>query len=242
MKIHLTKYRYAQIEQIENDIGIDKKTIVSFAIYNGICAIENEFYPKFRSLEKNVNREEIIEVEVNRTLNEKIKKIHADLNERIIELNIAIAELNRKISIRNEKIKNEEKKREKIEELSKISRKRLIEKLVDIEIEKIATLWNISDEEDYENLYIKIKIPKKVKDGVEQLQKEMSLNRNSIQQYIFLNGYQDIINNIPAPYLKNDDELKYYIDNLDIPLIKGWSLAEYILKYKYKKNFSLLDT
>lgn len=223
MRIEIRNGVLTRMSVVEDTTGLNRKTIINLALYHGIEAIYEGYVPRIREqTNEEIEREGRTKISVNIT--DKMKE----------ELEEAVHFYLYKKRIKYDEIP-------KTEYMKRGFKRKIIETLIDVEIKKLERLCSLNQEYEqnegkyeFDELNIRIRVPYGLKDRLMELEDELGISRNQLQQYIFLNGFQDSENNISPLILENDEELVDFIKSLNIDIVKGLALVDYVLRLKYR--------
>lgn len=114
--------------------------------------------------------------------------------------------------------------------------------MIRIELKKLTKLYfnekeqkKIQDNDNvlFDEMNIRIQIPARMKEDIMQMKENLGLKKmNQLQQYIFISGYCDIQRNISPMFLEADTELIDFINKLNVDLMKGICIVDYVLRMK----------
>lgn len=207
MRLMIRESIVAGLEKLEDYSGLDRKTIIGLAIYDGVKSIKNWYFPKIIKETEKVKRFPI-RIDISEEMENKIDSAIEILNSNGI----------------------------------KTSKTLLIETLIRIELKKLTKLYfNEKEQEkiqDNDNVLLdeikcRIQIPVSMKEDIIKMKENLGLKKmNQLQQYIFISGYCDIQRNISPMFLEADTELIDFINKLNVDLMKGICIADYVLRMK----------
>lgn len=218
MRLNIRNKVVTDLSYVADEIGLNKKTIINLAIYHGIEAIYKGYVPKIKAKSKEQFEKE-----------SRTKILIAITEEMNADLEQAIYYYLYKKELAYDEIK-------KNKDIKKRVKTMIVEKFIEIEVQKLRRLCfedDIDLEKEHE-INVRINVPSGLIEKLMELEDKLDISKNQLQKYFFLSGYQDSENNISPLILRNDEELVDYIKSLNIDIVKGIALVDYVLRLKYR--------